>query len=160
MSAVLVYQPSEAVTQLRCQRIPILNDSVLENTESFSIRITTFDTSVVLTQSRVPVYIQDDDGVRVSLERREYSIREEEGALTVCTTLDGAIEREIQMMLNLVPITAQGEPNTVRVYCPLAEKSLTYLVAGRHRHVGHTPAVQSKNTEKCLTYSTYFTCNS
>ena len=105
---MLVYQPSEAVTQLHCLRVPILNDSVLENTESFSITITTLDTNVVLTQSRVPVYIQDDDGVRVSLERREYSIREEEGALTVCTTLDGAIEREVQMMLNLVPITAQG----------------------------------------------------
>ena len=115
MSATLVYQPSQAVTHLRCQRIPILNDSVLENTESFGIVITTPDTSVVLTQSRVPVYIQDDDGVRVSLERREYSIREGEGALIVCTTLDGAIEREVQMVLNLVPITAQGGSNTSRV---------------------------------------------
>ena len=89
--------------------ILIQNDTILENTESFDVVISTIDPGVNLTRLRVPVYIQDDDGVRVSIEHREYSIQEGEGSLTVCTTLDGAIERNVQLVLLMVPNTAQGE---------------------------------------------------
>ena len=108
-SATLVYEPSGSAEQLLCQEVPIQNDTILENTESFDVTISTNDRGVNLTRSRVPVYIQDDDGVRVSIEHREYSVQEEAGTLTVCTTLDGVIERNVQLMLHLLPNTAQGD---------------------------------------------------
>lgn len=104
-----MYEPSGSAEQLLCQEVPIQNDTILENTESFDVTISTNDRGVNLTRSRVPVYIQDDDGVRVSIEHREYSVQEEAGTLTVCTTLDGVIERNVQLMLHLLPNTAQGD---------------------------------------------------
>lgn len=47
----------------QCTDIPIVNDSILENDESFSINLTTDVLSVILSPNLATVVIIDNDGM-------------------------------------------------------------------------------------------------
>ncbi len=95
----------------RCAGISITPDSRVENNETFTLELTTFDDDVTLGTSMATVSILNDDGkptlagivrvitapthththtaVTVSLEQGTYSVDEDDGSLMVCAAITG-----------------------------------------------------------------------
>ena len=93
-----------------CLDIPIVRDTILENTETFHATIITADDSVRLTIPETTVFILDDDTVTVGIQELEYLVVEGEGSVQVCVHLEeGSFEREISVQLQTSPGTALGE---------------------------------------------------
>ncbi len=49
-------------TLLECESISIINDTILEDSEQFSVTLTTLDVDVTIRPSTATVTIGDDDG--------------------------------------------------------------------------------------------------
>lgn len=94
-------------TQVECVDISILHDSVLENTEVIEVTLSSADEEVRFTQPTTSVYVLDDDGVRMGLERRDYAGYEGE-EIEICVQLVGMISQNIGLDLLTVPGSAQG----------------------------------------------------
>ena len=107
-NASLLFEPSSPASE--CVEIDITDDSTLENTESFEVVLTTTDVGVELTRDRAVVYILDDDGVRMSLNDRDFSVAEDGGAVEVCVELTGSIEQSLD--IQLYTMEALPEPST------------------------------------------------
>ena len=113
---------------MQCSSIPIVDDTILENDEVFSVQLSTLDPDVNLTPSTATVTIEDDDSelynlshyftfcnfvffytdVTVGLQQSAYEIIEELSPLEVCTVLSEVTERTVVVTLSTVPRTAQG----------------------------------------------------
>ena len=107
-NASLLFEPSSPASE--CVEIDITDDSTLENTESFEVVLATTDVGVELTRDRAVVYILDDDGVRMSLNDRDFSVAEDGGSVEVCVELTGSIEQSLD--IQLYTMEALPEPST------------------------------------------------
>ena len=58
VTAQLTFQPT---VTLQCRSVPIINDTILENDEVFSVQLITLDQDVNLTLSTATVTIEDND---------------------------------------------------------------------------------------------------
>ena len=107
----LTFEPGSSTHQ--CGTIAILDDTILENEEQFTVHLLTPDPSLYVDSDRgsaVVVIMDDNDNVYVSLEREEYSVEEAEGGeVEVCVELREVIERAVEVDLFTEPGTAQGE---------------------------------------------------
>lgn len=66
VSTVLTYQPSSSgEPNVQCTSIGITNDSILESTENFFVRLQTSDVAVNLTPGIAAVTVLDDDGMQM-----------------------------------------------------------------------------------------------
>ncbi len=93
----------------RCISVPILDDSISEDMEPFTVTFTSEDTDVTTVTSTVNVFIIDDDSVTVGIEREVYSSSEDRGFTEVCVVLlEGELNREIVLSLATSPGTAEG----------------------------------------------------
>ena len=93
-----------------CVNISIFNDSTLEDTESFEVFLNSSDNIVHFTREVSSVYIIDDDGVRLGLRERTIAVSEGMGQIIpVCVDLIGRIQRNIDVVLETRPLTADGE---------------------------------------------------
>ena len=113
----LIFTP--AVVAL-CTNVSIVNDSVLESTEQFSVELSTTDFDVMLANGSATVTIFDDDrkyssskswyshvitlslllprpGVRIGWRQLVYELGEEDGFLTVCAVLFGLTARNVSV---------------------------------------------------------------
>jgi hypothetical protein len=91
----LEFGADEAVIPLN---IPILDDSILENTESFTVILTVASdvVNVVIGSERVTrITILDNDVVTVEFSEAEYSVSEGSGGVSVTVVLSGDTEREV-----------------------------------------------------------------
>ena len=91
--------------------ISIYDDTILEDTETFQIVLTSSDAAVRVVQSSCIVYILDDDSVRISLKERRITVSESEGLVSsdACVLLDGRIQHDIVVTLETQPISAKSE---------------------------------------------------
>ena len=98
-----------AASHRECVSIAIANDSILEDTESFDVMLSSGDSIVRFTQQTSRVYIIDDDGVRVGLRERTMEVSEEGEAVPLCVELVGRFEGNIEVTLESQPDSAEGE---------------------------------------------------
>ncbi len=81
----------------------------MENTESFQVVLSSQDSGVHTTAASVAdVYILDNDGVRMGIQKREYEIMESQSIQPVCVDLIGRIQKSITVGLSTSPGTARG----------------------------------------------------
>jgi hypothetical protein len=99
---------SAAPSRRQCVRIQISNDTLLEDTESFDVELSSTDGAVHITQGRSRVYIIDDDQVRIGLMERSVTVSEDVQHLPVCVQLVGRTQESIEVELETAPNTAQG----------------------------------------------------
>ena len=62
VSAQLIFQPSQADVQ-QCEDVPILEDTILEPNESFTVELITTDLDVILDPQSATVTITDNDSM-------------------------------------------------------------------------------------------------
>lgn len=126
----VMFEPRGDVQQ--CISIPIIDDGVVESKEQFLVYVFDSDRSRVAdrgsredVQIDLPgsgggvevlsgglqcvVVIEDDDKVRIGMERPEYSVLESEREVRVCLELEGEIERGVEVSVQTVGVTARGE---------------------------------------------------
>ena len=110
---------STASFRKECVTISIANDTVLEDTESFDVVLSSSDSVVNITRRVSRVHIIDDDGVRVGLKERTLTVSEGEGAtIPICVELVGRIQHNIEAVVTTSPLSAHGEnTHTHSKYC-------------------------------------------
>ena len=114
-----------------CETISIQDDEVLEEEETFFIRLTSTDTRIILTESsNATVVITDNDlgnfflqvqnihihiytyiilGLVVAgLEQVMYTVNEPDSAVIVCAIQMADIEREVTLTFSTISDTATG----------------------------------------------------
>lgn len=94
-------------TQRDCVDIVLLDDSILEDSESFEVALSSPDETVHFTHPTANVYILDDDGVRMGLSERYYTAYEGE-EIEICVELVGMFSQTIQADIQTLPGTARG----------------------------------------------------
>ncbi len=117
---MLQFTAAEFSTQTKCADVDILDDTVLENPETFSVYLNT--TSVtdnpiansgrIIVDSRAQVAvvtILDNDSVTVGIERESYIVDEGDKAIEICVVLEGELEREVHVSILTVADTAHGK---------------------------------------------------
>ena len=93
-----------------CVSIPLNDDEILEDTETFQVVMTSQDSGVHTTAHSVAdVFILDNDGVRMGIQEREYEIGESQGTLSLCVELTGRIAKNVIVHLSTESDTATGE---------------------------------------------------
>ena len=128
-SAVLIFNAS---ISHQCESLTILNDTILENNETFFVQMESIDPAVNITLDSASVTILDDDSeyeinftsdmsfisilpsyflsavVTVRLQQPQTSIGEQDGAVMVCAVLCGETERILQVILSTQTNIAVG----------------------------------------------------
>ena len=59
----LTFTPDGEMSRVLCVNITVVNDDILEDTEIFSVTISTFDDSVMFKRNTSNVFIIDDEGM-------------------------------------------------------------------------------------------------
>ena len=98
---------ADLATLRDCVDIVILNDSVLEDTESFEVALSSPDEVVHFTRPTANVYVLDDDGVRMGLMERDYTGYEGD-QIEICVELVGMISQDIRVDIQSQPVSARG----------------------------------------------------
>ncbi len=91
-----------------CVDIVILDDSVLEDSESFEVTLSSPDETVHFTRPTANVYVLDDDGVRMGLEEREYTGYEGGDEIEICVELVGMFSQSIPVAIQTQSGSARG----------------------------------------------------
>jgi hypothetical protein len=99
------FSPSTAEQRNECTTFSILDDEVVENTETFVVRLTSSEPYVEIALNETVVYINDSDRASVDFELSSYSVREEE-TLEVCVVLRAVIDREASVRVSTGDYTA------------------------------------------------------
>ena len=123
----LIFGPS---SRKQCAMIPVLNDTVPEVPEHFSVvlSMTTPLAGVILTPDNATVVISDDDGecsdrwlakcwmlytflstVVVGFDHEIYSTSEGNGSVEVCVQVSGILQSSVHLSLTTVDGNAIGE---------------------------------------------------
>lgn len=125
----LTFLPS---TTLQCDQIFIINDTILENNEVFSVELNSLDQAVIVGLRSATVTIAaDNDGklrgrrcnnismrlcclvciadVTAGIQQMAYVAGEEDDPLLVCAILTGPTERSVVVTLQTVDRTAQSK---------------------------------------------------
>lgn len=95
---------------MQCITVPILEDTISEDPETFNVLLSSDDPVVSSTIPVAGVTITDEeDSVTVELEMAVYSTSEDLGVVEVCVVVsDGELDREITVTLATSPDTAEG----------------------------------------------------
>lgn len=95
---------------LSCTRIPIEDDSILEDLEFFNVNLTSGDPDVTFMPPMAPVFIVDDDEVTIGFEEELYRADEDQGSVELCAVLQegSLLEREVVVTLETLDGTAEG----------------------------------------------------
>ena len=125
----LTFLPS---TTLLCDQIFIINDTILENNEVFSVELNSLDQTVIIgLRSAIVTIAADNDGkirsrrynnisihlcclvyiaaVTAGMQQMAYVTGEEDDPLVVCAILTGPTERSVVVILQTVDGTAQSK---------------------------------------------------
>ena len=135
-TATVQFSPNAtAPQQLACRHIPILQDSMLEDTESFSVSLTSINDNIQFHISTASVSIEDDDTVTALIMGAEFRWQEGAGPAEVCVELQGLRERDVRVVLTPRSLTAQGL--TSHTHIPVASQlplphSITTLTRSLH----------------------------
>ena len=105
----MTFPPSPAVNETACRSVYVLHDGVVEATETFLMKLTTFDPSVInIIGDTTVVSILDTDSVSVDFEQAAYTVGEEDEEVRVCVVLGTVVERTLSVRLATSEYTALG----------------------------------------------------
>ena len=99
---------SQSDRERKCINVTIIDDSLVENTETFTLSLLTEDASVSLIQSSLSVMIIDNDKVMLALQETNYTVIESVGQLEVKFEFKGELERNITFSLESNDETASS----------------------------------------------------
>ena len=108
VQAILFEGLSSLSSRRECVDISITNDTLLEDTESFDVSLTSSDSTVNISRGVSRVYIIDDDQVRVGLKERAVTVSEDSQFIPVCVELVGRTQEAIEVLLESQSNSAQG----------------------------------------------------
>lgn len=92
-----------------CSTISILDDSVVEGNETFSVQLSTSNAAVDITQSSAMVTIIDDDAVTIEWSTLSYGVDENDALVTVCAEIvQGEIARPVVVFYSTMDGSAQS----------------------------------------------------
>ncbi len=84
-----------------CVDIPIEDDSISEDPQSFTVTITSDDTDVSFPRPMANVTIIDNDNITIGFEREVYPINEDQRFVEVCAIVtEGSLQREAVVFLS------------------------------------------------------------
>ena len=81
---------------------------MLEDTESFSVSLTSIDDNIQFHISVASVSIEDEDTATALIVGAEFRWQEGAGPADVCVELQGLRERDVRVVLTPRSLTAQG----------------------------------------------------
>ena len=93
-----------------CLLINITDDSLIEDTEEFEISIFSSDPSVTIAQDNASatIFIIDDDRAIIGFDEKLKEVSEQ-GIFNACFTLEGQLEKSIDVSLLTMSNTAKSE---------------------------------------------------
>ena len=92
-----------------CSTTSILDDSVVERNETFSVQLSTSNNAVNITQSSAMVTIIDDDTVTIEWSTLSYGVDENDALVTVCAEIvQGEIARPVVVFYSTMDGSAQS----------------------------------------------------
>jgi hypothetical protein len=90
-----------------CSTISILDDSMVERNETFSVQLSTSNTAVDITQTSVMVTVIDDDAVTVGWSTPSYAVDESDALVTLCVEIiQGEIARPVIIFYSTIDSSA------------------------------------------------------
>ena len=116
--------------------VPIIDDAVLEDNQTFSVVLSTADPDALLDPASATVAIVDNDGeialasyinadienhyslhpvITVGLQQSSYIVSEGDQELIICTILSGRIEREVVFSVSTEDGSAKSEYNLIQL---------------------------------------------
>ena len=125
---LLTFTPG--VNVLCTTEIPIIDDNVLEDNQTFNVVLSTADSDILLDPSSATITIVDNDGntcsalstlsapfqvhsfisdVTVGLQQSSYTVSEGDQDLMICVILSGQFEREVGVSVGTEDGSALGE---------------------------------------------------
>ena len=115
MLTTLQFAPMQSSTQTVCVNAVILDDTTLEDSETFFIYLSAANNTIMDGRIRIDpstqttvVTILDNDNVTAGIERESYTVYEGDQSVIVCTILEADLERDVQIDFYTIPGTAQG----------------------------------------------------
>jgi len=106
VSEEMVFTPGAARSQ--CLSVHVPADMTVEATESFSLRLSSQDSAVLISQGVSRVFIIDDDQVRVGFKERTVTVSEGSHVIPVCVDFVGRTQGDIEVVLESQQSSAQG----------------------------------------------------
>ena len=104
----LTFEPGNSAHQ--CGTIAILDDTILENEEQFTVHLLTPDPSTYVEDNGLTtVTITNDDHVTVGVVMERYWVDEGDSEVEVCVAVQGEMERSVNVMVETAMGTAEGE---------------------------------------------------
>ena len=104
----LTFEPGSSAHQ--CGIIAILDDTILENEEQFTVHLLTPDPSTYVEDNGLTtVTITNDDHVTVGVVIEHYRVDEGDSQVEVCVAVQGVMERSVNVMVETAMGTAEGE---------------------------------------------------
>lgn len=95
---------------IQCFSIPVLEDTVVELDETFSVLLSTSNSAVNLIRDSASVSIRDNDIVTISWSPASYDIVEDGSAATVCAQITGGqIDRQVIVSYSTIDGTAESK---------------------------------------------------
>ncbi len=79
----------------KCINVTIVDDDLVENTETFQLWLTSKDKAVSLISSQVTLMIVDNDKALLALEQTNFTVNESIGQLEVKVRIIGQLERDV-----------------------------------------------------------------
>ena len=99
---------------MQCSSIPILDDTIVELDESFSVLLSTSNPAVNLIRDSASVSVRDNDTVTISWSPASYEVLEDGRAATVCAQItEGEIDRQVIVSYSTRDGTAQGNNKSI-----------------------------------------------
>ena len=82
--------------RIQCSSIPILEDTIVELDETFSVMLSTSNSAINLIRNSASVSIRDNDIVTISWIPASYEVVEDGSAAAVCAQITGGqIDRQV-----------------------------------------------------------------
>lgn len=104
-SVVVIY---ESQHDTKCVNVTILDDTIYEAVETFMISISVAHQAVSMHIENATVSIHDNDHVTIGFNQDTYTVVEGEGPASLCVDLIGQTERNVPIVVQTTPLTAQG----------------------------------------------------
>ena len=83
----------------KCIDILITDDNIVEDNESFFLRLNSTDLTVTINLPVISVTIIDNDIVLIGFQQTQYTVRESSGQLDLLIRLNGSLEKNVTLMV-------------------------------------------------------------
>ena len=84
-----------------CVNITIEDDSILEDSENFTVTITSGDPDVSFETAEAKISIMDNDNITIGFEMEKYSAREDQESVEVCARVrEGILQRRVSVLFS------------------------------------------------------------